>query len=105
MNEPVKLITDEKIELRKELRELKVQIDFLSSMLLSLKFAYSEKKKRYEEIDAKRAMVDGRLKVVQLPTRGGTRKSGTAKQLDSLSKGQLLSLIAALETIREEEEE
>jgi hypothetical protein len=63
------LIEDEKVILAREMKKLKDEMDSLKQTYLRLDVIYKTKKNRYEEIDKRRALTDGRLRIVKTVTK------------------------------------
>jgi hypothetical protein len=81
------LIEDEKVVLAREMKKLKAEMDSLKQTYLRLDVTYKEKRSRYEQIDKKRALTDGRLKVVKSTTKKETKQEPmTQDQVDKLLK-------------------
>jgi hypothetical protein len=81
------LIEDEKVVLAREMKKLKAEMDSLKQTYLRLDVTYKEKKVRYEYIDKKRALTDGRLRIVQPTTKKETKQEPmTQDQVDKLLK-------------------
>lgn len=105
MAKQVKLITDEKAEIEKELKSLARIISDKTLELNALRSAYAEKRKRAEIIDRSRALVDGRRKVLEPKTSAKkTGKSRTTTKIIDLSRGKLSLLINELEKLQDEKE-
>lgn len=79
------LIEDEKAVLAREMRKLKGEMDSLKQTYLRLDVEYKAKRNRYEEIDKKRALTDGRLRIVKPSTKKETKQEHlTQDQINSL---------------------
>jgi hypothetical protein len=85
------LLTDGKMELKREMKELRKEMDALRQIYLRLHEIYVDRKRRYEAIDKEWALRDGRLKVIQ----GG--KSTEPKKRRQMTQDQINDLIAELE--------
>jgi len=90
MNDSVKVLSDGMADLRKELINLKNQMDGLKQVYLKLEQEYLTKRARYEVIDRQWAERDGRLKVSKV-------SKEKPKEEKALTPEQLSNLIAELE--------
>jgi hypothetical protein len=79
------LIEDEKVVLAREIKKLKDEMDSLKQTYLRLDVIHKTKKQRYEEIDKRRALTDGRLRVVKTITKKETKQEPmTQEQINKL---------------------
>ena len=86
------LIEDEKVILAREMRKLKCEMDSLKQTYLRLDLTYKEKKLRYEDIDKKRALTDGRLRIVKTTTKKETKQ-------EPMTQEQINVLLSELENL------
>lgn len=104
MSKTLKLIVDNQLVLKQELRDLKKIIESKALELNALRYSYSEKRKLYEKRDLRRAKVDGRFKVVE-PKLDKIVKRKKGGDISKYSKAQISKLINELEKLKDEKEE
>jgi len=79
------LIEDEKVILARELKKLRDEMDSLKQTYLRLDVIYKAKRSKYEEIDKRRALTDGRLRVVKTITKKEVKQEPmTQEQINKL---------------------
>ena len=85
-------IEDEQVVRRRELRQLHSEMESLKQIYYRLECEYKEKKLVYCEIDKKRALHDGRLRVVKPSIK-------PPKPVQEMSQDQVNDLIRELEQL------